>query len=104
MKFNKLVRDKIPDMIINEGFIPETRILSDEEYILELDRKLDEEIEEYHQDKNLEELGDILEVLYSIAEARGYSIEDLVKLKEEKRNKRGGFSKKIYLISKQQHD
>ncbi len=104
MKFNKLVRDKIPDMIINEGLIPETRILSDEEYISELDRKLDEEIAEYHQDKNLEELADILEVLFSIAEARGYSIEDLMKLKEEKRNKRGGFSKKIYLISKHQHD
>ena len=62
-----------------------------------LDRKLDEELAEYHKDKNLEELADLLEVLYAAASARGYSIEELEQSRIKKRETRGGFEKKILL-------
>lgn len=100
MKFKKLVRDKIPDMIIKEGYVPKTRVLSDKEYLRELDKKLSEEVREYRQSKELEELADILEVIYAISKARGYTVDDLIKVKNEKQEKRGGFSEKIFLISK----
>lgn len=56
-----------------------------------VDAKLDEELAEYHQDQNLEELADLLEVIYAAAEARGYSIEQLEKERAEKAEKGGGF-------------
>ncbi|WP_353736241.1 nucleoside triphosphate pyrophosphohydrolase [Ruminococcus sp.] len=71
---NKLVRDKIPEIIEKAGKTPVTHILSEEEYITELDRKLNEECSEYQADKNIEELADMLEVMYAIAEARGWSV------------------------------
>lgn len=62
-----------------------------------LDAKLDEELAEYHQDQNLEELADLLEVVYATAVARGYSVEELESLRKKKAAERGGFSKKILL-------
>lgn len=100
MKYKKLVRDKIPDMIIKEGYVPKTKILSDKEYLYALDKKLSEEVREYRQSKEIEELADILEVIYAISQARGYTVDDLMKVKAEKQATRGGFSKKIFLISK----
>lgn len=96
---NKLVRDKIPDIIKNTGKIHHCHILSDEEYLSELDRKLNEECAEYQADKSLEELADMLEVMYAIAEARGYSVAELERVRAEKAEKRGGFKEKIYLES-----
>ena len=96
---NKLVRDKIPDIIQESDKIPHCHILSDEEYLSELDRKLNEECAEYQADKSLEELADMLEVMYAIAEARGYSVEELQRVRAEKAEKRGGFKEKIYLES-----
>ena len=95
--YNKLVRDKIPQIIEKAGKLCETKILSDEKYVEMLDIKLDEELAEYHKDKNLDELADLLVVLYAAALARGYSIEELERLRENKRKKRGGFDKKILL-------
>lgn len=95
--YNKLVRDKIPQIIEEAGKLCETKILSDEKYLEMLYIKLDEELAEYHKDKNLDELADLLEVLYAAALARGYSIEELERLRENKRKKRGGFDKKILL-------
>ena len=69
---NKLVRDKIPEIISSVGKQAVTRILSDEEYLAELDRKLTEECTEYQADKSIEEMADVFEVPYAIAEARGY--------------------------------
>ncbi len=74
---NKLVRDKIPEIIEKSGKTVYCRILNNEEYIDELDCKLNEECAEYQADKSIEELADILEVMYAIAQARGYSIEEL---------------------------
>ena len=96
--FNKLVRDRIPEIIASTGDKYKIRTLSDAEYIEMLDAKLDEELKEYHEDKNIEELADILEVLYAVAKARGYTIDELEETRLKKREKRGGFDEKIFLI------
>lgn len=59
----KLVRDRIPEIIKNDGKMPIMEILSDEEYLKELDKKLSEEVAEYQADKSIEEMADILEVV-----------------------------------------
>ena len=66
-------------------------------YITELDRKLDEECAEFHKDKNVEELADIMEVVYALARAVGSSPDDLESVRKDKADKRGGFEKKIFL-------
>lgn len=95
--YNKLVRDKIPKIIENSGKIAHTHILSEDEYISELDKKLGEEFAEYQADKSLEELADMLEVMYAIAAARGHSVEELEAVRREKAEKRGAFEKRIFL-------
>ena len=97
--YNKLVRDNIPEIIEASGKTCETEILSDEEYLQMLDKKLDEELAEYHREKNIEELADLLEVLYATAKARGYSIEELEQVRVEKQKACGGFDEKILLKS-----
>ena len=95
--YHKLVRDKIPEIIEASGKTCETEILSDEEYLKMVDAKLDEELAEYHQDQNLEELADLTEVIHAAVLARGYTLEDLERVRKEKAEKRGGFKKKILL-------
>ena len=75
--------------------------IEQEEYLKELDRKPDEEIREYQEDKSLEELADVLEVMLAICKARGYSEQELRDVYEKKHAKRGGFEERIYLISKE---
>ncbi len=96
--YNKLVRDLIPDIIEESGNECRTRILSDEEYLKMLDAKLDEELAEYHQDQNIEELADLLELIQAATIARGYTLEELESVKAEKAKKRGVFEKRIFLI------
>ena len=98
IKYNKLVRDRIPEIIEVSGKTCKTEILKDEEYIRMIDAKLDEEIAEYHKDQNIEELADLIEVIYAAAAARGYTIEQLEQVRAEKAEKRGGFQKKILLV------
>ena len=98
----KLVRDKIPEIIKNDGKTPIIEILSNEDYLKELDKKLNEEVAEYQADKSIEEMADILEVLFAVCEARGHSVEELLKVKEAKREKRGGFKEKIYWIGNEE--
>ena len=95
--YDKLVRDKIPEIIEKSGKQCEIEILSDEKYLEMIDKKFDEELAEYHKDKNIEELADLLEVIYAATKVRGYSIEELEKVRAEKAEKRGGFEKKILL-------
>ena len=99
--YHKLVRDRIPEMIEEKGETANIRILPDDEYILCLEQKLDEEVNEYHRDKNAEELADILEVVFALAATLGVSPEELLKICAQKRQDRGGFSDRIYLISKE---
>ena len=95
--YNKLVRDKIPEIIEQNGKTCKTEILSDEEYLKMVDAKLDEELAEYHEDPNLEELADLVEVIYVAAKARGYSVEELEAVRKAKVEKRGAFEKKLML-------
>ena len=100
MSYNKLVRDKIPEIIKSNGEIPITRILSEDEYLLELEKKLQEESQEVLDSKGkdrIEELADMFEVMVSLAEVEGQTIDDVINCADEKRKKRGGFKKRIYL-------
>ena len=99
MVHNKLVRDNIPKIIEDQGQRASIRILDDEEYSCFLRQKLNEEVAEFQQDRNLEELADILEVVYAFSENLGYSKEDLMEAYRKKHAERGGFSKRILLIS-----
>lgn len=96
--YNKLVRDRIPEIIGRTGGSCETEILSEEDYLLYLDAKLSEELGEYQQSKSPEELADLLEVIYALASARGCSREELEGIREEKKEKRGGFEERILLL------
>ncbi len=95
--YKKLVRDRIPEIIEIDGKKPITHILDEAAYLYELDRKLNEECVEYQESKSLEELADMLEVMYAIAEARGYSVAELEAARKEKAAERGGFRNRIYL-------
>lgn len=97
MKYNKLIRDRIPEIIEASGQTCVTEILPDEEYLRMVDTKLDEELAEYHKDQNIEELADLMEVIYAAAMARGYTLEQLERVRAEKAMKRGAFAKKILL-------
>ena len=94
----KLVRDKIPQIITDAGKKPITEILDQERYLEELDKKLEEEVAEYQADKSIEEMADVLEVLFAICEARGYSVDEMIRVREEKCEQRGGFKDRVYLV------
>lgn len=99
--YNKLVRDKIPEIIKNKGEIPITRILDDKEYKKELENKLYEEykevIETTTKEERIEELADVLELVKALAHIEGKTLDDIIKLAKDKCEKRGGFNEKIYL-------
>lgn len=95
--YNKLVRNRIPEIIEASGKNCVTEVLTDEAYLKMLDAKLDEELAEYHADQNIEELADLLEVIRACAIARGHSVEELEQVRTEKAAKRGSFEKKILL-------
>lgn len=95
--YNKLVRDKIPEIIENDGKKCAIEILSDEEYLKMVDVKLDEELAEYHKEQNIEELADLVEVIYAATKARGYSIDELERIRLKKAREKGAFDKKILL-------
>ena len=95
--YNKLVRDRIPEIIEADGKICVYEILSDEDYIALLDQKLNEELAEYQESKSLEELADLLEVMQAVVKARGWTLEELEQVRSDKASKRGGFEKKILL-------
>jgi predicted house-cleaning noncanonical NTP pyrophosphatase (MazG superfamily) len=100
--YNKLVRDRIPDIIENTGKQFSTRILENEEYIKELKNKSFEELEEYINAENdndaIEELADLLEIIHALAECHGSSIEKVEEVRQTKAQERGGFKERIFLI------
>ncbi len=101
--YNKLVRDKIPHQINNEqGRKANYKILSDEQYIKELDKKLFEEAHEFIEEYSVEELGDLMEVIFTIMEIKNISIQQVEEARKIKENKKGGFKDKIYLIDVEQ--
>lgn len=96
--YDKLVRDKIPQIIKAQGKKAVVRILRKDEFKIYLERKLDEEVKEYHESKDVEELADILEVIIALAESKGCSFVDLMDMRTKKAVKKGGFSKRVLLL------
>ncbi|MBQ8555966.1 MAG: nucleoside triphosphate pyrophosphohydrolase [Clostridia bacterium] len=95
----KLVRDRIPEIIEASGKTCVTRVLPHEEYLAALDAKLTEELAEYQADKSMEELADLLEVMMAVAEARGHNFTAVEAIRQAKASKRGGFRERIWLES-----
>ncbi len=98
MKYGKAIRDKIPEIIQRDGHTCHVETLTDEQFLVEIEKKLSEEIKEFQNDKNPEELADILEVIYRIAEIKGISKDELEKIRIKKVNERGSFKKNLFLI------
>lgn len=96
---NKLVRDRIPEIIEASGKRCVTRILPDEEYLAALDAKLQEELNEYQANKSIEELADLLEVMMAVIEARGHDFAEVEAIRQDKAAKRGSFRDRIFLES-----
>lgn len=100
MSYNKLVRDNIPNIIKNNGQEPITRILSNEEYKSELEKKLLEECNEVllsMGSDRIEELADVLEVIIALSKVEGKTLDDVIETGRVKRLERGSFDKKIFL-------
>ncbi|MGV8150012.1 MAG: phosphoribosyl-ATP pyrophosphohydrolase [Alkaliphilus sp.] len=96
--YDKLVRDKIPEIIENSGKKHEVDYLNKEQHFEYLNRKLIEELNEYQENNSLEELADILEVIHGILSVNNQTFEELENIRQEKLKKRGGFKKGIKLI------
>lgn len=97
IRYSKLVRDRIPEIIEASGRRCVCSTLSDEEYLAKLDEKLNEELAEYQESKSLEELAGLLEVMRAVAAARSSSMDEVESIRRDKAAKRGGFEKKILL-------
>lgn len=91
----KLIRDKIPELIKQKGESPIVRKADDNEYSELLNKKLVEEAKEFAFDKNIEELADILEVVYAIAKLNNITPEELEERRKAKAEERGSFDKRI---------
>lgn len=94
--YNKLVRDRIPEIMESNGENPLTRILDSVAYLACLEETLDEEVQEFHESKNPEELADLLEVIYALAEAHGISKQKLMDVYNYKHTSRGGFTNRFF--------
>ena len=98
--YNKLVRDRIPEIVIANNETPVTRILDDADYKKSLEEKLYEEYEEVlsaEGSERCEELADMIEVIRALAKQENKTLEEIVEIADEKREKRGGFEEKIFL-------
>lgn len=103
--YNKLVRDEIPAMIQNTTKDFHMKCLNEDEYIPELEKKLNEEVKEYHDAKTdreaLEELADIMEIIHSLAVIHGSDIKEVEKIRHDKAKEKGSFQERIFLIDVQ---
>lgn len=97
MSVSKLVRDRIPEILLADDAKFTMCVLSRDEYKDHLDAKLSEEVSEFKQDHSLEELADVLEVVYAIAKAHGYTLDDLEQVRADKEQLKGSFSKQYFV-------
>lgn len=97
MEHNKLVRHRIPELLAASGVDPFTHVAAEEEYRARLTEKLSEEVGEFRASGELEELADVLEVVYAIAQLRGVGSEQLERIRGQKAETRGAFAKRIVL-------
>lgn len=98
--YNKLVRDNIPNIIKSKGETPVTRILSEDEYKNELEKKLYEEYKEVIEasgSDRIEELADMLEIINALAKIESKTLDNVILVVEQKNEKRGAFNEKIFL-------
>ncbi|OES44682.1 nucleoside triphosphate pyrophosphohydrolase [Domibacillus iocasae] len=99
---NKLVRDRILEVIEKAGKTYTSRVLDEKEYIKEVRTKMHEELAEYEEAENdqdaVEELADLLELIHAAAAIHGATADELEEVRRAKAEKRGGFSDRIYLI------
>jgi|TARA_B110001454_G_C12514162_1_gene348148 predicted house-cleaning noncanonical NTP pyrophosphatase (MazG superfamily) len=96
--YNKAIRDKIPEIIKLSGKNCDVKKLNDSEFLAQLEKKLVEELAEYQESKNVEELADMLEVIYRISELKGITSDELDCIKNEKAKKRGKFDDNLFLV------
>ena len=99
-EYNKLVRDKIPEIIINNLQKPTTRILNNIEYKQALENKLQEEVNEVllaTGSDRIEELADVLEIIRTLAKLENTDLQDIINIANIKADKRGAFDKRIFL-------
>ena len=97
-QFDKAIRDKIPEIIKESGKNCNMKKLKDSEFLIELEKKLIEELTEYQESKDVEELADILEVVYRISELKGITSDELDHIKNEKAKKRCKFADNLFLV------
>ena len=97
MKYNKLIRDQSPEYIKSNGGIPITHIANDKEYWEKLKEKLLEEIEEFYENEDAEEMADIQEVINAMCNYKKFSKKKIESARKEKAKERGVFKKKIIL-------
>lgn len=97
MKFDKLVRDNIPAIMAKKGKQAKHHQAENPEYWQKLTDKLQEEVDEFLADQSLEELADIIEVVYAICAHKQFSLEQLEKFRLNKLKEKGGFSQKLIL-------
>ena len=95
--YNKLIRDNIPQIIEQSGKTCKTRVLTDDEYVTQLNAKLVEELAEYQHSGEVEELADIVEVALALAQAKGVSRAKFDTIRTEKALKNGAFTQKLFL-------
>jgi len=95
--YNKLIRDKIPQIIENTGKTAVIETLDDKEYKRLLDEKLGEELQEYLSSDNVEELADLVEVVYAILKYKGIDIHEFDSIRLKKAAERGAFDKRLLL-------
>lgn len=98
-KYNKLIRDRIPEIIRSSGRNPQVRTLQEAEYIAKLQEKLSEELTEYQQDHSIAELADLVEVVQALVEARGLTWQEFERIRQEKQAERGAFKQRLLLES-----
>ena len=98
IKYNKAIRDKIPEIIAESGKKYNLKQLDDESFLTELEKKLIEEVNEYAESKDVEELSDLLEVIYRISELKGVNSDELDEIRKDKAKKRGKFDDNLFLI------
>lgn len=100
--YNKLVRDNILEIIEADNLRYNAKILNSEELLVEIKKKMIEEAKEFNEASNnkdsIEELADILELVHAAVSSLGITYDDLVEVRKQKKAKRGGFEKAIFLI------
>ncbi len=97
MKYNKLIRDKMPAIMKKDGKTVKTHRAEDKEYYQKLKAKLIEESSEYSHDESTEELADVLEVVYALLEFKGVGRSEIELIREKKASERGTFRDRLVL-------